>query len=705
MATDSSTTEIGDFAPHSSFARCLVPLLDVLGWKGGRQILFEALPPDANDMTLVELLNTLAHLKFESKSSYVDLRRMDPRSLPCLLVTDSETALCVIKSDGESLLVYEGESGTYTQIEPNLKGTGYFFRAMHPTQTSLLMRQPDWFAKALSRFWPVFGYCILISFILSVFAFATPLFVMTIYSQLNSSDSASVIALLGIGVAIFIIADAGFRLLRARLLSYTSVRLGNIVGNEVFRRIVFLPPVYTETASIDSQVNRMRDFEGVREFVAGPALTAVLDLPFTLILLLVLIVIGGSTAYVPLAAIGLFVCFGLLVTPVVRRTNAATAKSKSTRQNFVVEILSRLRDIKQTGSRASWGERHRALSAESALAGFASANAIAVVESLSHVFVVSAGVATMAVGAMNAMRGRMPTGALMASMMLVWRILAPLRSGFTVFTQLTSIKNSIKQLNRFMNMPFESKPESAMSIRRKIEGRIAFSQVSIRYSPEAQPALVGVSFAIDEGQTLVIAGHDGAGKSTILKLVLGLYTPQMGRIALGGANVRQIEPVRLRRSIGYVPQGSQVFLCTLGENIRLANPAASRAEIEAAARRAGIFDDIEALPDGFATRITRDTIAQFPQSFVKRIDLARLFVRDTNLWLLDEPEQAESQNGEDDLLAELQQAKGSKTTLLVTKQADYFEIADKMLWLDKGRVKMFGSAQEVGGAYAEYYTQ
>ncbi len=166
----------------------------------------------------------------------------------------------------------------------------------------------------------------------------------------------------------------------------------------------------------------------------------------------------------------------------------------------------------------------------------------------------------MAMSVTNVLAQEMTMGALVACMILVWRVLAPLRSGFVVMLQVERINKSVLQVDRLMNLDIEQHTESLLTLNRELRGDVEFSQVSIRYMSDAHPALLGVSFSVSHGEVLAIAGHDGAGKSTILKLIMGLYRPQAGRIALDNTSLRQMDPLSLRRSIGYAPQTPQFFM-------------------------------------------------------------------------------------------------------------------------------------------------
>jgi ATP-binding cassette subfamily C protein/ATP-binding cassette subfamily C protein LapB len=688
---------------NHAIARCFMPLLDALGWRGDQAHLQEAMPHLPEHMTLADLLNTLANLKFEGRLAKLDLNDIDSRTTPCLfLPDDGGAALVVVVSGAEMLLAYDGASGEYRQVSRRRrKGTAALFKVMGKTNHSLLQPQQEWFRKVLARFRQVLGHAIVVSLLISVLSFVSPLFVGFIYDGALVSGSRDSLLYLGAGMMFFVLADSGFRFLRSHLFLYVSNRLGNIIGNEVFRRLLYLPPAFTETANVGAQVARIKDFETVREFFGGQALIALFELPFMLLLVLALLFIGGGgIALVPLATMALFAAFGLLVMPAVRRNNQAVAQSGSDKQAFVLEMLTNMRAIRCAGGLENWRRRYRDISVRAAGHSDAMGRLNALVSAFSYGLVSLSGLATLVVGVHGAIGGSLTIGALAASMMLVWRILAPLGTGFGVFTQVGRIVRSIAQVDRLMAMGLENRQEASLTNLRQFNGLITFADVSIRYQPDAPAALLNANFSLEPGKILVLVGHDGAGKTTVLKLILGLYSPQVGRVLLDNINLRQIDPIQLRHAVGYAPKDNYLFYGTVRQNLKFANPTASDEAVDNALRRVvGLREEIEALPEGFDTRIKTDSAGQFSASFLKRLCLARVFLRDSRILLLDEPESRLSANEVLRLRDAIAELRGEYTVVVATHDPALFAVADKMLWLENGRVKGWGDAVDVAQRY------
>ena len=684
----------------NELARCLVPLLDALGWRGDQARLFEAMPHLPEQMSVIDLLNTLANLKFEGREDSGRLDEIDRRLFPCLFLQEGGGAMVLVAVSDENILVFDGEAGENRQIDKApTAGRLVLFKPIDRSARSLLKQQPDWFRQVLMRFRKVLFHAVAVSFAISVLTMISPIFVGFIYDGALISGSPKALMYLGIGMLFFVLADAGFRLLRSHLFLFVSARLGNIIGNEVFRRLLFLPPAFTETANVGAQIARLKDFETVRNFFSGPAFVALFELPFMAILLVAVALIGGWIVLVPIFAMLIFAACGVALLPEVRRSNAASAQSGSDKQAFTLEMLANMRPLKYTGATDRWFDRYRSLSATAAVDQYASSRITAVVNAVSYALVMMSGMVTLVIGVYQVIDGKMSIGALVACMMLVWRILAPLGVGFSIFTQIGRIAKSVDQVNRLMNIPLENRQGSNLAAAHHLVGRVAFSDVSIRYSSDAPPSLLGISFSVKPGETIAIVGHDGAGKTTILKLILGLYTPQAGRVLLDHVNARQLDPVSLRTSIAYAPKTDYLFYGTLRQNLQFANYSADERDIQLAASRAGLLQDVCRLQEGFDTRVKNVNLMQFSGSFQKRLSLARVFLRNSRLVLLDEPESALSAGEISAVIAALAESKGTATTIIATHDPSFFCLADKILWLENGRVKLWGPTAEVAPLY------
>jgi ATP-binding cassette subfamily C protein LapB len=294
-------------------------------------------------------------------------------------------------------------------------------------------------------------------------------------------------------------------------------------------------------------------------------------------------------------------------------------------------------------------------------------------------------------------------GGLVASMILVWRVLAPLQTGFISLTRVTQVKSSITQINGLMNIKGERDQHALVTPIKQMEGFVTFARVSIRYSPDSDPALVGVSFDIEPGEVLCVVGGNGSGKSTVLKLLAGMYAPQAGSIRVDNMDIRQMDTVELRHAVGYVPQTIQFFYGTIAQNLRLADPTATETDLYAACEKAEVLDDVLALKQGsgkwarsgFDVRIGDSAFGQMPTSLLQRLNLARGYLKKSPIMLFDEPGNGLDYAGDQAFMRAVDSMRGETTVLMVTHRPSHMKLADKILWLEYGNVRAFGPSAEV----------
>lgn len=682
----------------SDFAACLEMLLLALNWRGKERNIAEAMPHFADDLDLTGFRNVMANLRYTSRPERIPLHEIDARLMPCLYVPDDKPAHVPMARSDFGLRIFDGGSGDYQTLseeEMVQTGTAFFFAPVDVEEAKAVQQKIGWFWMIMERFRPLVYQILALTLLLNLLALATPLFVMAVYDKVVATGSMSTLAYFGVGVGIALVCDVVLRKIRTRILSFIGARLDNIIGNEVFKRIMFLPPAFTERATIGAQVARIKDFESIRDFFTGPMATVLFEVPFSFIFIIVIFILGGPVALIPIFMLVLFWLVAIAFGPMVRNSISDTARYGSKRQELVIETISSMRAIKYSNGEETWLARYRELSAKASMASFKASQVTSYLQTVSHVLMISSGVGTIVFGVFRVFEGDMTIGGLVASMILVWRVLGPLQSGFVTMTRVAQVRSSIAQINNLMNINSEHKEEAVFS-NRKINGLISFGRVSLRYSPEADPALVGVNFDVLPGEVLAVIGGNGSGKSTVLKLLLGMYIPQAGSIRIDNTDIRQLDPVELRQMIGYVPQTAEYFYGTIAQNLRLANPAATDEELCGAASMANVLEDIEALPKGFWTRMGDTSSGQLPSSFQQRLNLARCYVKSPRIMLFDEPGNGLDFDDDQIFMKTVTKLKeDGVTSFVVTHRPSHLKIADKILWLENGHMKMYGPRDEV----------
>lgn len=690
---------LDSFDLDGPLARCLLPLLGALGWKGGARRLAEVLPHGRRRLDLVTFRNVMGNLGYSS--SLVPLRGIapEPRVLPCLLLANDGRPLVLTAVEHGVVTAHDGASGQTIRCgRTEMWGTACLFSSI---EEGAQAATGGWLAGTLKRF-RTLGLAVLgQSLVINLLSLGVPLFTMAVYDKIVATGDAGLLVSLLVGVLIVVFGEVTLRLLRAKAMSYVGTRVALMAASTVFRGTLMLPLQATERVGAGAHLARMRELDVFRALFADTPSAALIDLPFLLVYVAILMALGGMVWVVPVLAILLF---GLMVAVFLtagRQQLGSAARSGAKRNAFVVEALSKKRSLRCDGLEPVWSARFQGLAAEAAMAGTSTAIVNGVLGALSQATVSLAGVAAMTIGVVAVLDGAMSAGALIAAMMVVWRVLTPLQGGIWLLRRLSQARATARQIDALLAVRREGDERAMAPPPMRIKGGLTFSRVSIRYGNDVDPSLLGVSFQVAPGEVVAIVGPDGAGKSTLLNLVAGLYAPQAGSILIDDLDIRQLDPIELRKAIAYAPQVPQLFFGSIAQNLRLAHPAATNAELVRALDLAGVRHEVDALPHGIETRVGDARTGRVPAGLAQGLSLARAYLRDSPLVLLDEPVSGLDDDGDLRFRRYVESMRGRRTILVVTHRPSHLQLVDQIIVLEKGVVRLSGPAQEVRAQLAE----
>jgi ATP-binding cassette subfamily C protein LapB len=260
--------------------------------------------------------------------------------------------------------------------------------------------------------------------------------------------------------------------------------------------------------------------------------------------------------------------------------------------------------------------------------------------------------------------------------------------------QFENAKMSLTSLEKIMETPTERPEEGAFIHRPEIRGDIEFRDVHFTYPGHKQEALRGVTFRIAKGEKVVVIGRVGSGKTTLQKLMLGLYTPTQGAVFLDGVDLRQLDPADLRRNVGYVGQDAMLFYGTLRENIAIGAPYVDDGAIVEAAERGGLTEFVNRHPEGF-DMVIGERGESLSGGQRQGVAIARAFLLDPPVLLLDEPTSSMDYSSENQFKERLRGFAEHKTVVVVTHRQSLLDLADRILVMDDGKVVADGPRETV----------
>lgn len=691
---------IEEFTADTPVAACLIPLLKELGWHNYARDLLEALPHYAEHLDLVDLRNILVTLGYESSAIKARIQDIQAELFPCLFIADNGDAFVLLDKVGntDELRCFDAQSEQYTNLTADAtRGTAYVFTDTHASHGmgSDTTSSDAWFFSLLKRFKKMVIHLLAMTCLINIIALSVPIFIMIIYDKVIAAKSVVTLPYLVGGIILLLLADLAFRWLRAQLLGFVAGRIDYLIGTETFRQLLFLPPMFTERSTVAAQLSRLKQFDSAREFFTGPNAAMTLEIPFAFLFIGVIAILAGPIAFIPVAVIFIYILFGMVWLPHASSKVAQAGIARTNKQRMLMQTLKGRREIKSIGGETVWWERFREMSGESVMANYQTFISSNILNSVSQGLMAMAGAATVGVGTLMVLNGDLTIGALIATMALVWRVLSPLQGAFLSFFKFQQLSKAIKQIDQLMRLDVEKRSGQSSLMLSQLKGRITVDRISFRYGPNEDPALLGVSFEVEPGEMVAICGSTGAGKSTMVKLIAGMYRPQAGALSIDDMDIRQLNAMDLRRSISYIPQEVRMFHGTIAQNLRLNNVLATDDELRVAAEHAGILDAIMQLPDGFETRIGDNTSEHQPPGFLRGLSMARAFVNPAQILLLDEPGASLDEESDQRLMTQLKKLKGKRTIVMVSHRPSHIRLADKAILLEQGSVQLAGPADAV----------
>ena len=351
--------------------------------------------------------------------------------------------------DGDTIEFYDTSTRSYRSAPAEVmtqSGTAYLFTDRSPSHGIKQRQQPsEWFSTLLARFRGMIWQLLLITGVVNITALCVPLFIMMIYDKVIGARSLDSLPMILSGVGILMLSDLILRYQKARALGAVAGRMDYLIGVETFKQLLLLPPMFTERSTVASQLSRLKQFDSLRDFFTGPTAALVLELPFLVLFLAVVAILGGSIAFIPLGMLLAFIILGVVAEPALQRRVNRAGEARTDKQAMLMQTFDGRREIKAIGGETVWRERFRELSGEAVHSNYRTFIANAFMNNVSQALMTLSGVGVLALGAMKVMNGSMSIGALIATMTLAWRVLTPLQGLFLSFSKLQQMKRSMRQ--------------------------------------------------------------------------------------------------------------------------------------------------------------------------------------------------------------------------------------------------------------------
>lgn len=686
LRADMEAGRFGGVALTGDAPSAMLTILDELNWPYSIDRFARCMPHFPVQFELMEMRGCLAQLGFASEMRQLSLREVSAQILPALVQVGKSLSVLRLTSTG-TIVALDPKTGAERALKRNTRHQIVSFSAQATDDKASSGREP-WLAKTLRRFTPEILVLLGLTAVINTMVLIVSYSVMSIYDKVIPAAAYDTLAAIMFGVGLASAFELTFRMLKAKLIGRITGRLEYLLSTAIFSKLISLPIQMITNTPVGDQIGRLRQFETVRDLFAGPFVAVGLEVPFVVLFTIGLFIVAGPLGFVPLVLMIAYFIVGAFVIGPLRRQNQVAAQKRRAHYQTALETVSNLRLIRSLGCEEAWLKQLSAKAAESAKAKRRAGLTQRLLATFSGAGVPVAGAATVVIGAYEVMDAQMTVGMLIGAMIIIWRVLAPIQQLFLMLSRYADMAQMMAQIDGMMRLPSSAQVDKGL-VKRCFSGQISFDRASFRYQGAAQGTLQGLSFVIQPGMFVAVKGHSGSGKSSLLRLILDLYQPQVGSVQIDGVNVRQIPTENLRAAIGYVPQNPMFFHGTIAQNLRLSAPAASDDKLRRVCGEVGLLTAIDGLPRGMDTLLDHARQESLPGGFRQALAIAQALLRESNILLLDEPTKTLDYDLEEALLACLERRRGTTTIVMVSHRPSHIRLADRVLCLDRGQITSF----------------
>lgn len=701
------------FHAQQSASDCGAACLVMIGRYWGKQLSLNRLRDianvDRNGASLRGLAAAAEGVGFATRPVKASLNKLAEQTLPAIAHWEGNHYVVVYHISRDRVVIADPAIGQRTLSSKafNAGWTGY---ALLLQPTALLKDAQEahhslWqFFELVKPHWLVLLEVLGASILIQLLGLITPLLTQLLLDRVVVQRSSLTLVAVGLGLLIFGLLRVATTGLRQYLLDHTANRvdLALIVG--FIRHTFRLPLQFFESRYVGDIISRVQENRKIQRFLTGEALAIGLDLLTVFVYVGLMLWYSWKMALLTLVIVPPFVLLALIATPFLQRISREIFAAFAQENSYLIEALTGVRTVKSMAIEQTVRWRWEELFSKSVKTTFSGQ----IIGNSLQIFSASIeAVATAALlwfGAWLVIRNELTIGQLVAFNMLLGHVITPFQRLIVLWNELQEVIIAIERIDDVIDTePEEDLEHQARQLLPSLRGHIRFQQVTFRYHPESEAnVLENLSFEILPGQTVALVGRSGSGKTTIGKLILGLYPPTEGQITIDGYDVTSLSLQSLRQQIGVVDQDTFLFGSTIRENIAIGYPGANLEAVQEAAHLAGADGFIKTLPMGYETQIGEGG-GLLSGGQRQRLAIARALLGKPRLLILDEATSSLDAESERVIQTNLNRILDGQTTLVIAHRLSTVRHADQILVLDRGVLVERGTHDQLMAQRGHYF--
>ena len=653
-----------------------------------------------DDLSVFDKLIELWRSRFAGMvATKVVISKATPNDFPLLWVASKSSDVFLVRGrlGADRLLIEQADGSTSEESLQQLVDGVFLHLAVdapvYQDGVGSTRSASDWFAAAVRAHRGIFAEAMLATFMISSIGLASAMYTMQVYDRVVPTKGYSTLLVLTVGVLIAIALELMMKQVRAHMVDRACKAIDQDLSSIFFGKALDIR-LDARPKTVGTFASQIRHFESVRNFMTSSTLFIFADAPFALFFIIVIALIGGPVALVPVVMVPIAVLIGLAFRKPIEKYTAEHMDESNRKNGLLIEAIDGVESIKSVSGEWKMLDRWRDLTATIARSEIKMRAVSSLSTNLTQTMQQISYAGMITVGAYLITQGDLTMGALIACSIIGGRALAPLAQVPNLIVQWKQAKIALDVLDNIMALPGEREAGRRLVVPEGCEGKLGAEKLGFGYVPEV-PVLQVESLEIKPGERVAILGAIGSGKTSLIKLLGGFYQAGSGRVFLDSVDITHLAPEFVREHIGYLPQDVRLFNGTLRENITLGLPAPSDEQILAACKLTGLEQVIQSHPQGLEREISEGGRG-LSGGQRQLVGLTRMLLASPSVLLLDEPTASMDAQSEMRVMRHLfQQIPRTSTLVIVTHKVAILPHVDRIIVVDKGRIVLDGPREAI----------
>lgn len=675
------------------------------GLANSPEALVNGLPLSEGKLTPFLLPRSAERAGLVAKENRSDIDKIPSIVFPVILLLKGGDA-CVlnsIDSDANEAEVITLESGMvpisvpFEDLKEQFTGRYFLvkkqFRYDERSPEVLKTRDGHWFWGTLWESKRIYRDVLIASLLINIFAVAAPLFTRLVYDKVVPNLAFETLWVLAAGIFIVFGFDLVLKLMRSYFIDVAGKKSDILISSKLFSKVMGIR-MESRPPSVGAFARHLQEFESIREFFTSATIASLIDLPFALLFLVLIWLMAGNLVIIPIIGVLILIIYSMLIQGPLRKTIEEGSRLASQKYANLIESLAGLETVKIFGAQSQYQYRWEEAVAHMANWNIKSKRITDGIQNTAGFVQQSSNIGMIILGVYLIAEGELTMGGLIAATMLSSRAIGPLVQLSLLSTRYNQAKSSMTIIEQVMAMPDEQEEGKRYIHRPIIHGKIELDRVTFHYPDSPMASIRDLSLTIEPGEKVAIIGRIGSGKTTLERLIMGLYQPTEGHVRIDETDIAQLHHVDVRRNIGCVPQDCALFYGSIRDNITLGRPLVDDRDVMDAANRAGVTVFTQQDPAGLERQVGEGGLL-LSGGQRQAVAIARAFLARPPILIMDEPTSSMDNRSELHIKTQLKQLKESETLILITHKTSMLDVVDRVIVMEKGAIIADGPKVQV----------